>query len=104
MSAIDLQNICFRVIHKKEGVEFVYLIAAASAREAKELFHASVTCDRKSCSISAQQFTPTPPYFLYAINMETGQMSHPNVRDDRLCIVCLGEEKSCVVCLGNARA
>lgn len=86
---------CWRVSHCRDHVESVYLVTAASSNEARrevqwqhDLGH---RCD-KDCSWSMSIFHPSPPYFLYAINMTTGQMTPADSS---------GGKSMCVVCLGN---
>lgn len=87
---------CYKVVHSRDNVESVYLVTATSSRQAIQHIKCETAeiCghyDHKDCGFSAELFKPDPPYFLYAINKESGEMSFPTVSNERsMCIVCLG--------------
>lgn len=87
---------CWKVIHSRGSVESVYLVTAYDKKMAIDIIKsdtAEVCGDyrHQDCGWSAELFKPDPPYFLYAINKTTGQMSLPTVANERdMCIVCLG--------------
>jgi len=92
----DIEERCWKVVHSRDNVESVYLVAARNSRHAIDLIKSETreVCgnyQHKGCGWSASLFKPEPPYFLYAINKESGAMSLPTVSNERsMCIVCLG--------------
>ena len=90
---------CYKVTHRRDGVESVYVVTALNERHAKEQvrdqFREDHDCHKEKCSWSAALFRPEPPYFLYAINKATGAMSPFEVSDPKkMCFVCLGQTTS----------
>ncbi len=88
---------CWRVVHCFANVESVYLVTATNEREARNLVKYGVDFGPehpdhcRDCTWSMQPFRPEPPYFLYAINRSTGEMSPSDSQGGAsMCLTCLG--------------